>query len=114
MTREEIYNSVISTKWEKHSDTKNYKNVETSEMVTFWNDKIAFSIHAFRKNNEYPFMFVVTLFKPERKYGITLDDIDISLVTNNTNVSTVSELLSNKELHKQFLDNLDETKDSLK
>jgi hypothetical protein len=26
----------------------------------------------------------------------------------------VSELLSNKELHKQFLDNLDDTKDSSK
>lgn len=110
MTREEIYNSVISTKWENHP---NIKNVETSEMVTFWNDKIAFSVHALRKKNEYPFTFVVTLFKPERKYGITLDDIDISLITN-INTSVVSELVSNKELHKQFLDNLDDTKDSSK
>lgn len=111
MTREEIYNSVISTKWETHP---NIKNVETSEMVTFWNDKIAFSVHALRKKNEYPYTFVVTLFKPERKYGITLDDIDFSLITNNINMSVVSELLSNKELHKQFLDNLDDTKDSSK
>jgi hypothetical protein len=111
MTREEIYNSVISTKWENHP---NIKNVETSEIVTFWNDKIAFSVHALRKKNEYPFTFVVTLFKPERKYGITLDDIDFSLITNNINTSVVSELLSNKELHKQFLDNLDDTKDSAK
>jgi hypothetical protein len=111
MTREEIYNSVISTKWENHP---NIKNVETSEMVTFWNDEIAFSVHALRKKNEYPFTFVVTLFKPERKYGITLDDIDFSLITNNINTAVVSELLSNKELHKQFLDNLDDTKDSSK
>lgn len=111
MTREEIYNSVISTKWENHPDIK---NVETSEMVTFWNDKIAFSVHALRKKNEYPFTFVVTLFKPERKYSITLDDIDFSLITHNTNMFVVSELLSNKELHKQFLDNLDDTKDSSK
>ena len=111
MTREEIYNSVISTKWENHP---NIKNVETSEMVTFWNDKIAFSIHALRKKNEYPYTFVVTLFKPERKYGITLDDMDFSLISNNINVSVVSDLLSNKELHKQFLDNLDDTKDSSK
>lgn len=111
MTREEIYNSVISTKWENHP---NIKNVETSEIVTFWNDKIAFSVHALRKKNEYPFTFVVTLFKPERKYDITLDDIDFSLITNNINTSVVSELLSNKELHKQFLDNLDDTKDSSK
>lgn len=111
MTREEIYNSVISTNWENHP---NIKNVETSEMVTFWNDEIAFSVHALRKKNEYPFTFVVTLFKPERKYGITLDDIDFSLITNNINMSVVSELLSNKELHKQFLDNLDDTKDSSK
>lgn len=111
MTREEIYNSVISTKWENHP---NIKNVETGEIVTFWNDKIAFSVHALRKKNEYPFTFVVTLFKPERKYGITLDDIDFSLITNNINMSVVSELLSNKELHKQFLDNLDVTKDSSK
>lgn len=111
MTREEIYNSVISTKWENHP---NIKNVETSEMVTFWNDKIAFSVHALRKKNEYPYTFVVTLFKPERKYGITLDDMDFSLISNNINVSVVSELLSNKELHKQFLDNLDDTKDSSK
>jgi hypothetical protein len=111
MTREEIYNSVISTKWENHP---NIKNVETSEIVTFWNDKIAFSVHALRKKNEYPFTFVVTLFKPERKYGITLDDIDFSLITNNINTSVMSELLSNKELHKQFLDNLDDTKDSSK
>jgi hypothetical protein len=111
MTHEEIYNSVISTKWENHP---NIKNVETSEIVTFWNDKIAFSVHALRKKNEYPFTFVVTLFKPERKYGITLDDIDFTLITNNINTSVVSELLSNKELHKQFLDNLDDTKDSSK
>lgn len=111
MTREEIYTSVISTKWENHP---NIKNVETSEMVTFWNDKIAFSVHALRKKNEYPYTFVVTLFKPERKYGITLDDMDFSLISNNINVSVVSELLSNKELHKQFLDNLDDTKDSSK
>ena len=111
MTHEEIYNSVISTKWENHP---NIKNVETSEMVTFWNDKIAFSIHALRKKNEYPYTFVVTLFKPERKYGITLDDIDFSLISNNINVSVVPDLLSNKELHKQFLDNLDDTKDSSK
>ena len=111
MTREEIYNSVISTKWENHPDIK---NVETSEMVTFWNDKIAFSVHALRKKNEYPFTFVVTLFKPERKYCITLDDVDFSLISNNINVSVVSELLSNKELHKRFLDNLDDTKDSSK
>lgn len=110
MTKEEIYNSVISTKWEKHP---NNKNVETSEMVIFWNDKITFGIHALRKKNEYPFTFVVTLFKPERKYCITLDDIDISLITN-INMSVVSDLLSNKELHKQFLDNLDVTKDSSK
>ena len=94
MTKEEIYNSVISTKWENHP---NDKNVETSEMVLFWNDKITFSIHALRKKNEYPFTFVVTLFKPEIKYGITLDDIDISLITNDTNMSIMSELLSNTE-----------------
>lgn len=112
MTHEEIYNSVISTKWENHP---NIKNVEISEMVTFWNDEIAFSVHALRKKNEYPFTFVVTQFKPEIKYCITLDDIDFSLISsNNINVSVVSELLSNKELHKRFLDNLDDTKDSSK
>ena len=101
MTLENIKNIVISTKWEPN--IKNCKDIEVSELVVFWNDNISFSVHALRKKKEYPFSFVVTLFKPERKYGITLDDIDYSDIKY---YSVSSELLKNKEMHKQFLNNL--------
>ena len=109
MTLENIKNVVISTKWENHPDIKNCKDVEVSEMVVFWNDNISFSVHALRKKKEYPFSFVVTLFKPERKYCITLDDIDINLLYGDIMYSVSSELLKNKEIHKQFLNNLYKT-----
>lgn len=109
MTLEDIRNVVISTKWEIHP-IKNCKDVEGSEMVVFWNDNISFSVHALRKKKEYPFSFVVTLFKPERKYAITLDDIDINLLySSDIKYSVSSELLKNKEMHKQFLNNLYKT-----
>ena len=108
MTLENIRNVVISTKWEIHPGIKNCKDVEVSEMVVFWNDNISFSVHALRKKKEYPFSFVVTLFKPERKYCITLDDIDITLLSY-IKYSVSSELLKNKEMHKQFLNNLYKT-----
>ena len=109
MTLENIRNIVISTKWEIHPDIKNCKDVEVSEMVVFWNDNISFSVHALRKKKEYPFSFVVTLFKPEIKYCITLDDIDINLLYGDIKYSASSELLKNKEMHKQFLNNLYKT-----
>lgn len=109
MTLEDIRNVVISTKWEIHPDIKNCKDVECSEMVVFWNDNISFSVHALRKKKEYPFSFVVTLFKPERKYGLTLDDIDNNLLSSDIEYYVSSKLLENKEIHKRFLDNLNKT-----
>ena len=58
---------------------------------------------------EYPSSFVVTLFKPERKYGLTLDDIDINLLSSDIEYYVSSKLLENKEIHKRFLDNLNKT-----
>ena len=109
MTLENIRNIVISTKWEIHPDIKNCKDVECSEMVVFLNDNISFSVHALRKKKEYPFSFVVTLFKPERKYGLTLDDIDNNLLSSDIEYYVSSKLLENKEIHKRFLDNLNKT-----
>ena len=106
MTQKDILNIVDSQKWSVSPDKTIFNTVlEYSEMVCFWNDDIAFSVHGIReKNDTQSKEYVVVQFRPTFKYcDDDLKKLDGDLTSSDIKFMNSKKLLEDKELHFQFL-----------
>lgn len=86
MTKEEIYNIIRNSEWHKHPVKMFAHDSEESEYFAFWNRETSFTVHAIRKTydeNENTYIWVVTEIRPQMRFSITLDDLNIDWESDN-------------------------------
>jgi hypothetical protein len=106
MTQKDIFNIVDSQKWSINPDKKAFDtSSEYSEVVCFWNDDIAFSIHGVReKNDPQSKEYVIIQFRPTFKHcDDDLNKLDGNWASRDIKFMNSKKLLKDKELHSQFL-----------